>query len=226
MQNMTQENTVPTWLKWSFTAFMAVLVPVYWHNYGPTNFLYFCDASLFLTLFAVWTGNALAVSMAAVGILVPQFFWCVDFVVELSGHHLTHMTSYMFNTERPLFLRGLSFFHGWLPFVLIFLVRELGYDRRGLLGWTALAWSLCLISFFLLPPAGAHLPNPATPVNVDYVWGMDDNNPQHKLAPGTYLTVWMLGLLAVFYVPTHFLLKWLHERRVGVPAMEAVESAA
>ena len=30
---------IPLWLKLAFTAFMFVLVPVYWANYGPTNFL-------------------------------------------------------------------------------------------------------------------------------------------------------------------------------------------
>ena len=89
---------VPVWLKWAYTAFMMVLVPVYLANYGPTNFIYFCDAALFLTLFAVWTDNALLASMAAVGILVPQFFWCVDFGGELLDFHMTGMTSYMFGT--------------------------------------------------------------------------------------------------------------------------------
>jgi len=28
------------WLKWAYTAFMMVLVPVYWASYGPTNFIY------------------------------------------------------------------------------------------------------------------------------------------------------------------------------------------
>ena len=37
-------------LKVAYTAFMAVLIPVYWHYYGPTNFLYFCDVALILTL--------------------------------------------------------------------------------------------------------------------------------------------------------------------------------
>ena len=35
---------IPLWLKLAYTAFMAVLVPLYLRNYGPTNFLYFCDA--------------------------------------------------------------------------------------------------------------------------------------------------------------------------------------
>ena len=31
---------VPLWLKLVYSAFLAVLVPVYLHYYGPTNFLY------------------------------------------------------------------------------------------------------------------------------------------------------------------------------------------
>ena len=53
MQANPKNHTVPVWLKWTFTAFLAVLVPIYWANYGPTNFLYFCDIALFLTLAAV-----------------------------------------------------------------------------------------------------------------------------------------------------------------------------
>ena len=44
---------LPLWLKLAYTAFVAVLVPWYWKLYGPTNFLYFCDFSLFFTLAAV-----------------------------------------------------------------------------------------------------------------------------------------------------------------------------
>ena len=32
---------IPRWLKLAYTAFMAVLIPVYWFNYGVTNFLFF-----------------------------------------------------------------------------------------------------------------------------------------------------------------------------------------
>jgi hypothetical protein len=203
---------VPAWAQWGFTGFMVVLVPIYWANYGPTNFLYFCDTALFLTLFSVWTSRPLAASMAAVGILIPQLFWCVDFACELCGFPLTHMTSYMFKEQLPLYLRGLSLFHGWLPFFLLFLVKRLGYDRRAFVAWTALAWTLCLVCFFFLPPAGAHLANPNAPLNVNYVFGMNDAEPQHWLSPGLYLVVWMVGLLAAFYVPTHFILRWFGGR--------------
>jgi hypothetical protein len=41
---------------------------------------------------------------------------------------------------------------------------------------------------------------------------MNDAEPQHWLSPGLYLVVWMVGLLAAFYVPTHFILCWFGGR--------------
>ena len=79
IQSAARPHRVPLAVKLGFTAFMAVLVPVYWLNYGPTNFLYFCDVALFLTLAAVWTESALLASMAAVGIVLPQLVWVLDF---------------------------------------------------------------------------------------------------------------------------------------------------
>ena len=84
---------IPRWIKLSFTAFMLVLVPTYWANYGPTNFLYFCDVALFLTLYGVWTERPLPLGMAAVGIALPQLLWVVDFACELLGAPLVGMTS-------------------------------------------------------------------------------------------------------------------------------------
>ena len=69
-------------LKLAYTAFMAVLVPVYWYYYGPTNFLYFCDVALFLTLAGIWLESPLLVSMCAVGILAPQILWVRRFLCQ------------------------------------------------------------------------------------------------------------------------------------------------
>ena len=96
---MTQTARVPLGVKLAYTAFMAVLVPVYWHYYGPTNFLYFCDIALLLILVAIWPKNALLISMCCVGILVPQAVWVVDFLLNLAGYSLTGMTDYMFDCE-------------------------------------------------------------------------------------------------------------------------------
>ena len=207
--------SIPLWIKLIYTAFMLVLVPVYWWHYGPTNFLYFCDVALLLTLVALWKENALLASMAAVGIVIPQIFWCVDFLWQFRGHSLSGMTSYMFDAHKPLYLRGLSLFHGWLPFLLLWLVRRLGYDRRALGAWAVLAWVLCLVAFFLLPPAGAALVDVNLPRNVNYVFGFDDAQPQHWMPAGAYLVVWMTTLLALLWLPAHALLNKLAGRAVS-----------
>lgn len=183
------------------------MIPVYWVNYGPTNFLYFCDVALLLTLLGIWRENALLISLPAVGILLPQALWCTDFVVQLCGGRLTGMTGYMFEAKRSLFLRGLSLFHGWLPFLLIYLLRKTGYDRRALAGWSILAAALCLIAYFLLPSAGAVLADPRTPRNVNYVFGMDDARPQSLLPAPGYLATWITALIGIVFVPTHLMLR-------------------
>ena len=198
---------LPLGLKLVFTAFMAEFLPVYWSKYGPTNFLYFCDLALFVTLAAVWLENRLLASMAAVGIILPQMIWCADFVTHLFGGKFLGMTDYMFDPSRPLFLRGLSFFHGWLPFLLIFLVARLGYDRRAWFAWTVTAWSAMLLSYFFLPAPGAHLANPLAPVNVDYVYGFSDAVAQTWMPGWLWLGLLLVALPTVIFAPTHYLLQ-------------------
>lgn len=207
MNHTPPSRLIPLWVKIAYTAFMAVLVPVYWANYGPTNFLYFCDVALFSTLVGMWVESPLLVSLPAVGILLPQVFWCVDFFMRLCGVNLTGMTEYMFNAANPLFLRGLSLFHGWLPFLVLWLVLRVGYDKRAFKGWAVLSVVLCLIAYFLLPAAGAELADAKIPRNVNYVFGMDDAKPQAWMSPPLYLVTWMALLTILIYLPTHLLLK-------------------
>jgi hypothetical protein len=197
---------IPFWLKLAYSAFMAVLVPVYWVKYGPTNFVYFCDLALFLTLVGIWTEHPLPASMAAVGIVLPQMLWCVDFFAHFFGLNITGMTSYMFDSNRSLFLRGLSLFHGWLPFLLLFLVVRLGYDRRALLAWTVTAWTAMLAGYFLLPAPGATLDNPLAPVNINYVYGLSDAQSQTWVHPLVWLLLMLTALPLLIFIPTHFLL--------------------
>jgi hypothetical protein len=198
---------LPVALKVAYTLFMAVLVPVYWAKYGPTNFIYFCDLALILTLAAVWLENSLLASMAAVGIILPQLLWCGDFAAHFLGWKLTGMTDYMFDAQRPLFLRGLSFFHGWLPFLLLFVVHRLGYDRRALLAWTGTAWTAMLVSFFFLPAPGTKLANALAPVNVNYVYGLSDTVVQPWMPAWAWLGLLLIALPMVIFIPSHMLLK-------------------
>ena len=112
---LSTERKIPLSLKVIFTAFMFVLVPFYWRTYGPSNFLYFCDVALFLTLVGIWTENKLLISLPTVGILLPQIAWVIDFLGGLFGFPPIGMTDYMFDAIIPMLARGLSLFHGWLP---------------------------------------------------------------------------------------------------------------
>lgn len=207
-------SRLPLWLKLAYTAFMAVLVPVYCANYGPTNFLFFCDVALLVTLVAIWIESPLLASMCAVGIIGSQTLWVIDFLLNIFGIKLTGLTDYMFMADHSLFLRGLSLFHGWLPFLLVYLVWRLGYDRRGLPAWTLVAWALILISFFFMPPPR---PDPGLqPVNIDYVWGFSDTEPQHWMPPGVWVVGLMILLPLLLYVPVHFLLRRTMPKPVSI----------
>jgi hypothetical protein len=198
-------NRLPLWIKLAFSAHTAVWLPVYWYYYGPTNFLYFCDMALILTTIGIWIESPLLISMCAVGILAPQALWVIDFFAGMVGFKLTGLTDYMFDHDRSLFLRGLSLFHGWLPFFLVAVVWKLGYDQRSFPAWTALAWALMLICFFFMPP-----PNPdrgLTPVNINYVWGLSDDYPQTWMPTYAWLVGLMIVLPSVLFAPAHFVLK-------------------
>ncbi len=207
LEQARRSRRIPPTLKWLLTAFVAVQIVFYWSAYGPTNFLYFCDVALFLTLFSVVTEIPLPASMAAVGILLPQFLWVADFAGGLFGYPIVGMTDYMFDSDQPLYARGISLFHGWLPFLLLFVVYRLGYDRRALAAWTIVAWGLMLVAYFFLPAPPAPPDRPNLPVNVNYVFGTSDKQPQDAMSPLAWLGLMMAGLPLLFFIPTHFLLQ-------------------
>jgi hypothetical protein len=196
---------IPLPAKLLFSAFMAVLVPFYWHNYGPTNFLYFCDAALFLTLIGMWTEKPLPIGMAAAGIVLPQLLWVLDFISNLFGFPITGLTNYMFDEHNPLFNRSLSLFHGWLPFLLIWLIMRVGYDRRSAKYWIATAWLLIMICYLWMPPPPADPSNPNKPVNINYVYGLD--GAQTMMPELAWLALWILLQPLVLVGPTHWVLR-------------------
>ena len=202
-----RSGRIPLWVKIAYTAFVCVLVPYYWSAYGPTNFLYFCDVALLMTLAAIWLESPVLASMPTVGIFLPQMLWCADFFGGLLGRPITGMTGYMFNTDLTLFTRGLSFFHCWLPFFLLWVVWRIGYDRRAFVGWTLLAWALMLVCYFLMPAPPAPKDNPNLPVNINYVYGLSDDHPQQWMDPRLYLLLIMLAGPIAIFLPTHLLLK-------------------
>jgi hypothetical protein len=213
---------IPLPVKIGYTAFVAVLVPYYWVTYTPWNFLYFCDVALLLTLVAIWMENALLVSMSSVGILLPQALWVLDFLARaVAGVHITGMTAYMFDPAIPLFVRGLSTFHGWLPFLLVYLLSRVGYDRRAYRAQAVLAVALLLVCFYLAPKPPPSNQFPSHAVNINYVYGMNDKRPQTLMAPELWLLLMILVNVVTLYVPTHLVL-----RRIFTPSGTPVRSLA
>lgn len=193
---------IPLWLKIAYTAFVAVLVPVYWHHYGVTNFLWVSDIALILTVFALWFENSLIASMMSVSVIFFDSFWSLEFFLNLLiGTNITGLTAFMFDSSLPLLLRGLSLFHVFLPPILVWTVYRLGYDSHALIYQTLLLWIVLPATYLLTAPSE----------NLNFVFGLYghglifDSNILH-------LITLMIGFPIFVYLPTHLALKYLFER--------------
>jgi len=210
----TSRYRIPLWLKIAYTAFMAVLIPVYLKNYGATNFLYLCDVAILMTLVGIWLESPLLLSAPLVGIFWPQMLWVVDFLCKGA---VTGWTDYMFRP--PWFLRFLSFFHFWLPFLLFYSVWRVGYDKRAFLLWTGITWLVLTVCYAYMPPTspendpltGTQLRDPDLPVNINYVFNIaSDDEPQPWMDPDSYFAAFLASLVLGIYLPTHLMCKrWL-----------------
>lgn len=203
-------HRIPLWLKIVYTAFVAVVVPCYWLEYTPWNFLYFCDIALVTTAVALWLESPLLASTQTVAITLPQLLWVVDLLCRLvGGIHVTGVTAYMLDGSLPLYLRLFSTYHGWLPFLLLWLTWRLGYDRRAFPVQAVVAVVVLLISYFLAPAPPPSPVRPHAAVNINYVYGLHDEAPQTWMAPG----LWVLTVLGVnvvgIYLPSHLVLQRL-----------------
>ena len=217
---------IPWWVKGVYTAFVCVLVPYYWTTYTPWNFLYFCDLALLITCVALWLESPFLTSTQAVGIVLPQMLWVADFGARLvSGVHLTGMTAYMFDPAIPLFVRGLSSFHGWLPFLLLWLVVRLGYDRRAFAAQTVLGLTVLLVCYFVAPAPPAPAGHPNAAVNINYVFGLNDGHAQAWMRPEAWLSLLMAFAVIGLYLPAHLFFRKFAVRERGETPRNARPSA-
>lgn len=192
MNKNMAHHPIPLWLKIAYTAMVFVIVPVYWVQHGPSNFLWFSDIALFAVLITLWHENRLLPSMMAIGVLPLEIIWMIDFV--LGGPF--QIAAYMFDDTMPLYLRGLSLFHLVMPPVLIYLLRRSGYDQRALLYQSALIW-LVLPVTYMVNPEGK---------NINWVLGFG-TEPQEMMDPRAYLVLLMVLVVLIMHIPMHFLLK-------------------
>jgi len=206
-------SRIPLWLKVVYSLFVAVLVPYYVRAYSAWNFLYFCDLALLVTLVAMWAESRMLVSVASVMILLPQTVWVADFLAGALGVKLLGMAWYMFNPALPMWTRGLSLFHVWLPFLLVYLLYRVGYDVRAFPIAIVVGVSVLLVCLLVAPrpPAPANWPNMA--VNVNYVWGLDDGHPQTKMPAWAWVGLLCAVGVVGFYLPTHLVLRKVIPKR-------------
>jgi hypothetical protein len=186
---------IPLGLKVIYTLFVCALVPIYWRQYGPANFLWFSDVALLALVPALWLENALLASMMAISVVFFEALWNVDFFSRLAtGKSLIGLSAYMFDPKIPFFIRGLSCFHVVLPLLLLWMLYRLGYDHSAFLWQT-------IVALVVLPLS--YLASNARE-NVNWVYGFGENTQRILPAP-LFVILLMLLFPLVVYLPTHLL---------------------
>jgi hypothetical protein len=190
---------IPLWLKIAYTVPTLVILVVYWFKYGPGNYLWFSDIALIGLMPALWLESGLIASVLAVSVLIPELVWNFSYFGRLvTGRRITGLTEYMFEKERPTYLRMLSFFHVPIPPLLIWLLWKFGYDERALWIQFLVCWIVLPMSYWLTPPGR----------NVNWVRAPGgENEYQQFMPPLAWLALAMFGVFPMIYVATHFLLK-------------------
>jgi hypothetical protein len=203
MSVLQAKRTIPLWLKMSWTLFLIVWTPLYWQHYGPENFLWFCDLANFLIALSLWIESPLILSSQGVSILVVQLCWTLDVAGRLVfGDHFIGGTEYMFVPDIPLGIRLLSLFHIITPLLVLWAIRRIGYDRRGWILQTGIAWIILAVCYVFTGPDK----------NINWVWGLF-GRPQTVLAPLGYLLLLMAGYPLFIYLPSHLLFCHLYPNK-------------
>jgi ABC-type transporter lipoprotein component MlaA len=117
----------------------------------------------------------------------------VGLAADTAANPLLYIAPYKFVANDPLTWLG--------PYTY------LSYDKRALPAWTVLASGLVLVCYFFTPPAGAHLSNANVPININYLYGFNDQQPQHWVNENLYVFLWLGALWLAAFLPTHLVLR-------------------
>jgi hypothetical protein len=183
----------PLWLRIALSAFVAFLIPYYWHHYGWQNFFWLSDVGLFLTVVSLWRASRLLNSMMVVGVLPLEIFWNVAFFTRLiTGIEIGGIANYMFDPERPLLLRAVSLFHVALPIIWIGMLLRWGYDPRAFRAQTLVLW-ITLIATYQFTPSEKNINWVFVPHKMGWYW-------MPELA---WLIAYMIVVPVAIYWPLH-----------------------
>jgi hypothetical protein len=185
---------IPNWFRCLALLFLGVWFVAYWHAWGPANFLHLCDIAEILTCVGLWTNSALLVSSQAVSSVLIDIVWTLDAAARLLfGRHLIGGTEYLFDGSTPLWARLLSLFHIILPFILLWSLARLGYDRRAWKLQSAILLPVLIASRFVTPDQ-----------NLNFAVKDPFLHRSYGPAPA-HLAITFLFLVFVVYLPTHLL---------------------
>ena len=111
-----------------------------------------------------------------------------------------------------------------LPFLLLWLVSRVGYDRRAWMAQTLVAWVVLPVCYCCTKPSD----------NINWVFG-PGQQPQTWMAPRLYLALLMVFFPLCVYVPTHLVLQalilfsiaanFLNAIRLRIPGLGQAPSA-
>jgi hypothetical protein len=189
--------------RWLALAWLVFFVPYNWAVHGPWNLLFFCNIAVILTCVGIFRGSALLLSSQALFAFLVQGAWTLDLLLLLYwGRGLwpgTLISGWMLNPEIRLFYKGVSLYHAVWPFLLLWCVWRVGYDRRAL--WLQSVLTVFVVSASRLAPSELNL-------NGAYQAGW-------SWQPGAlHVAIVAGGLIAVVYGPTHLVLsRWLSRPR-------------
>lgn len=186
-------------LKLFLTVFIVILIPAYLYYYGLQNFLWISDVGLFLTIAALWMNSTLLMSMAAVGGMVVELVWNVDFFGELIFKiDVIDLADYMFDHSYPLTLRTLSLFHVATPVIWILYLARYGYDKRAIYYFTGLYWVMLFLTYFLTDPKE----------NINWVF-LPQSYGMHAISPTMWVALLFIGFPLCIFLPTHLIYRKL-----------------
>jgi hypothetical protein len=184
------------WINIFLIFFLATQIIVY-SSYSIESYLWLCKINLFLTIFGILFKNKLLISMAFVGGLARFSIWNLSFIINLfTNYNLFNVTAYIFSLGTSLTIKIISLYHIFLPIILIFFLKKIGYDSRAFIFSTILYWFVIIITYFFTIKSN----------NINFVfcastynWSISDQQ-------------WVIFLLIfepiLFILPVHFFCKY------------------
>lgn len=192
----------PDWLRWAVLVWLAAWFVIYWQAWGLANFLHLCNLAIILSCVAIWRNNSLLLASQAVSAIFSDVLWDLDVSWQATaGHHLFGGTEYMWNAQYPLWIRLISLYHFVWPILLIWAVKRMGYDRRGLALQSGIG-AAAIVAGRLASPA----------LNLNFAFTDPIFHRQIGPAP-LHLAVMWIVLVCVIYLPTHLILARFFTRK-------------